>query len=110
MNRNLLAPFLEMLSNVWMAGKTRARRSPAQPGQDFGTAETGSGGREQKKCATRDFHGTRFSNRTTRRSSSPDARLAHRSKAHAAFLGYRGHVLMDNRHHLVVDSRGRLAG
>ena len=49
------------------------------------------------------------SNRIHRSSSDPDARLARRSKAHPVFLSYRGHLLIDNRHHLVVDSWMTLA-
>ena len=82
--------------------------SPCQAGQGFGNTETASGGK-QKQRASRDFHGERFSNSTHRSSTDADARLARRSKAHAALLSFLGHVLMDNRHHLVVDSRVTLA-
>ena len=79
-----------------------------QPGQGFGTTDGDSGGREKRR-ASRDFHEMGFSNRTHRSSSDPDARLARRSKAHPVFLSYRGHLLIDNRHHLVVDSWMTLA-
>ena len=82
---------------------------PSQPVQGFGKTDRDSGGREKKKRAKPDFHGERLSNRTRRSSSDPDVRLARRSKAHPALLSFLGHVLMDNRHHLVVDRRVTLA-
>jgi hypothetical protein len=42
-------------------------------------------------------------------STDPDALLARKFKAHPAQLSYRGHVLMENRHALVVDCRVTLA-
>ena len=51
----------------------------------------------------------RFSNLIHRSRSDADARLACRSKAHPALPSYRAHVLMDNHHDLVVDSRVTLA-
>ncbi len=33
----------------------------------------------------------------------PDALLERKSKAHPSQLSYRGHVLMENRHDLIVD-------
>ena len=55
------------------------------------------------------FFGKRFSNSTHPSSQDPDARLARRSPSHSALLSFLGHVLMDHRHHLVVDSRLTLA-
>jgi len=40
-----------------------------------------------------------------RSSVDPDALLARKSNAHPAQPSYRGHVLMDNRHALIVDCR-----
>lgn len=81
---------------------------PARPGQGFCNTETTSAGK-QKKRGKPDFHGERFSNGAHRSTYDPDARLARRSTAHPALLSFLGHVLMDNRHHLVVDSRLTLA-
>ena len=53
---------------------------------------------------TIDFHGERRSNATHRSTTDPDARLAKKGKGAEAKLSYRGHVLMENRHGLVVDA------
>ncbi|MBD2549877.1 transposase, partial [Microcystis elabens FACHB-917] len=52
-----------------------------------------------------DFRGIKLSNETHRSSTDPEALLARKSKAHPAQLSYRGHVLVDNRHDLIVDCR-----
>ena len=54
---------------------------------------------------TRSYRGIKLSNETHRSSTDPEALLARKSKAHPAQLSYRGHVLMDNRHDLIVDCR-----
>jgi hypothetical protein len=59
--------------------------------------------RKGKKRAKGDFRGVRLSNETHRSSTDPEALLARKSNAHPAQLSYRGHVLMENRHDLVVD-------
>jgi transposase len=51
---------------------------------------------------TVDFHGERRSNTTHASTTDPDARLA-RKGGQAAKLYHQGHVLMENRHGLVVD-------
>jgi transposase len=51
---------------------------------------------------TVNFHGERRSNTTHRSTTDPDALLAKKSKRAEAKLSYRGHVLMENRHGLVV--------
>jgi transposase len=50
----------------------------------------------------RDFHGERRSNETHASTTDPDARLARKSNGQSARLCYAGHVLMENRHGLVV--------
>ena len=72
---------------------------PSGPGEGFGEARTG------KKRAKGDFRGIRLSNKTHRSSADPDALLARKSIVHPALPSYPGHVLMDNRHALVVDCR-----
>lgn len=52
--------------------------------------------------ATVNFHGERRSNATHRSTTDPDALLARKSRGEPAKLSYRGHVLMENRHGLVV--------
>jgi transposase len=51
---------------------------------------------------TVDFRGDKRSNATHQSTTDPDAQLVRKSRGHAAILGYRGHVLMENRHGLVV--------
>ena len=50
-----------------------------------------------------DFHGERRSNATHASTTDPDARLFRKGKGQEAKLCYQGHVLMENRHGLVVD-------
>ena len=52
-----------------------------------------------------DFRGKRLKNQTHESKTDPDARLYRRGPGKEAKLAYLGHVLMDNRHGLVVDSR-----
>jgi len=54
---------------------------------------------------TVDFRGEKRSNATHRSTTDPDAQLVRKSKGQAAILGYRGHVLMENRHGLVVQAQ-----
>jgi transposase len=50
-----------------------------------------------------DFHGERRSNATHRSTTDPEARLARKSNGTPAKMSYSGHLLMENRHGLVVD-------
>ncbi len=50
---------------------------------------------------TVDFRGEKRSNATHQSTTDPDAQLVRKSRGQAAILGYRGHVLMENRHGLV---------
>ncbi len=72
---------------------------PSGPGEGFGAPKEG------KKRAKGDFRGIKLSNKTHRSGTDPDALLARKSKVHPAQPSYRGHVLMDNRHALIVDCR-----
>jgi hypothetical protein len=72
---------------------------PSGPGEGFGAPKSG------KKRAKGDFRGIKLSNKIHRSSTDPDALLARKSNAHPAMPSYRGHVLMDNRHALIVDCR-----
>jgi transposase len=54
---------------------------------------------------TVDFRGETRSNATHQSTTDPDAQLVRKSKGQAAILGYRGHVLMENRHGLVVQAQ-----
>ena len=49
-----------------------------------------------------DFHGERRRNDTHRSRTDPDARLARKGRGKEAKLSYAGHVLVENRHGLIV--------
>jgi transposase len=51
-----------------------------------------------------DFHGEKRSNQTQESTSDPDARLYKKSKGSEAKLSYLGHVVMENRHGLLVQT------
>jgi transposase len=53
---------------------------------------------------TVDFHGEKRSNATHQSTTAPDARLYKKGKGRPAQLAYLGHVLMENRHGLVIDT------
>ena len=53
---------------------------------------------------TVNFHGERRTNATHQSTTDPDAQLAKKGKGYEAKLSYRGHVLMENRHGLVVEA------
>src|ERR1700730_17090378 len=52
----------------------------------------------------RDFHGEKRSNETHASTTDRDARLYRKGPGQPAKLAYLGHVLMENRHALVVDT------
>jgi transposase len=54
---------------------------------------------------TVDFRGEKRSNQTHRSTTDPDARLYRKSNGMSSQLCYMGHVLMENRNGLVVDTR-----
>lgn len=64
-------------------------------------AGPGAGGKDP----TVDFRGERRSNETHASTTDPEARLARKGLGREARLCFAGHVLMDNRHGLVVDVR-----
>jgi Transposase domain (DUF772) len=53
----------------------------------------------------RDFHGEKRSNETHASTTDRDARLYRKGPGQPAKLAYLGHVFMENRHALVVDTR-----
>jgi len=55
--------------------------------------------------AERDFHGEKRSNETHASTTDPDARLYRKSKGQPSRLCYMGHLLIENRHGLIVDVR-----
>jgi hypothetical protein len=58
---------------------------------------------------TVNFHGERRGNATHQSTTDPDARLARKGPGREAKLCYQGHVLMENRHGLVVAACATLA-
>jgi transposase len=58
---------------------------------------------------TVNFHGEPRSNATHQSTTDPEARLYRKGRRHEARLCYLGHVLMENRHGLVVDTEVSLA-
>ena len=69
------------------------------PKDGSGAGRSAGGGRNGE----RDFRGERRSNATHESSTDPEALLARKSNAVAAKLSYAGHLLMENRHALIVD-------
>jgi transposase len=65
-----------------------------------GGDEPPTGGRN----GTRNFHGERRTNATHASTTDPDARLYRKGPGMEARLCFLGHVLMENRHGLVVDA------
>jgi hypothetical protein len=57
----------------------------------------------------RDFHGEKRSNETHASTTDPDARLYRKAEGQASKLCYMAHVMIENRHGLVVDTRTTLA-
>jgi transposase len=57
----------------------------------------------------RNFHGEERKNDTHASTSDPDARLYRKSHHTEARLAYLGHLLMENRHGLIVDARATTA-
>lgn len=54
---------------------------------------------------TRDFHKEKRSNETHASTTDPDARLARKGAGKEAKLSFTGHLLMENRNGLVIDTR-----
>ena len=64
---------------------------------------------DDRSNPTVNFHGERRSNATHQSTTDPDARLFTKGSGQAAKLSYMGHVLMENRHGLVVEAALTLA-
>jgi transposase len=80
------------LIEAWAGLKSfRPKGPPAAPPDDPGNP-------------TVNFHGERRSNATHASTTDPEARLARRGRGQEAKLAYHGHVLMENRHGLAVDT------
>ena len=77
-----------------------ASMKSVRPKEDPGDPPAGGG-----RNPSRDFRGERRTNQTHASRTDPEARLFRKSKGTGAKLCYMGHVLMENRHGLVVDAR-----
>jgi transposase len=66
--------------------------------------ESGSVPPDDPGNPTVDFHGEKRSNATHQSTTDPEAKLFKKGKGREAKLSYMGHVLMENRHGLVVDA------
>jgi transposase len=83
------------LIEAWAGQKSFTRRGvepPAPPPDDPGNPSI-------------DFRGERRTNATHASTTDPEARLYKKAKGQEAKLCYLGHVLMENRHGLVVNAR-----
>jgi transposase len=73
---------------------------PKHKGRDTGDPGGGNGSRGRNPGV--DFHGERRSNATHASTTDPDARLARKGAGKEAKLSYAGHLLVENRHGLIV--------
>lgn len=81
------------LIEAWASLKSLRPRNTDSPDQ--------GGGRNPEV----DFHGEKRRNDTHASTTDPDSRLYRKGKGKEAKLSYMGHVLMENRNGLVVDTR-----
>ena len=73
---------------------------PAGSGGGSGGAAPAAAGRN----AERDFRGQKRSNETHASTTDPDARLYRKGNGQSSRLCFMGHLLMENRHALIVDA------
>ena len=83
------------LIQAWAGQKSFRTKEPAESGPRDG--DPGN--------PTVNFHGERRTNETHQSTTDPQARLYKKSKGQEAKLCYLGHLLIENRHGLVVDTR-----
>jgi len=84
------------LIRSWASMKSLQPRDPAQRNRPQDPPE-------DKGNPTVDFHGEKFSNATHVSQTDPEALLAKKGRGKEAHLCHSGHVLMENRHGLVLD-------
>ncbi len=74
-------------------------------GDDSGSGAAGGDQAAAKgRNAERDFHGEKRRNETHASTTDPDARLFRKGRGKEAKLCHMGHVLMENRHGLIIDA------
>lgn len=88
------------LIDAWASMKSFQPRN----GDDDDARGDGDPG-DRGRNPSRNFRGERRSNATHASTTDPDARLFRKGPGKEARLAYMGHVLMENRHGLVVDTR-----
>jgi transposase len=76
-----------------------------KPKDAGGGSEDGGEGASGGRNAEVDFHGERRSNATHASTTDPAARLYRKGDNQGAELCFMGHLLMENRHGLIVDAR-----
>ena len=79
-------------------------RIVAASSPDEGASPATEAPKSKTRNATRDFHGEKRSNETHASTTDPDARLFKMARGQAARLCHMGHLLMENRHGLIVDT------
>ena len=81
------------LIEAWAGQKSFQRKDKTPPPEDGGSNPTVN------------FHGEKRRNQTHRSTTDPEAMLFRKSRGSESKLSYMGHVLMENRNGLVVDTR-----
>lgn len=95
------------LIEAWASMKSFKPKDDAKGGDGDNNAPGVPDGAPPKatgRNAERDFHGEKRSNDTHASTTDPDARLYRKSSGQGAKLCHMGHVLMENRHGLIVDA------
>ena len=96
------------LIEAWASIKSFRPKNDAASDSDDDDSASGTGQNGNAKAkgrnAERDFHGEKWSNLTHASTTDPDARLFKKARGQAAKLCHMAHVLMENRHGLVVDA------
>jgi transposase len=96
------------LIEAWASLKSFRPKDPgdeAPPAASGGREqEAGSAAARQGRNQERDFHGEQRSNATHASTTDPEAKLFRKGRGKAAKLCHMGHLLMENRHGLIVDA------
>jgi len=91
------------LVEAWASMKS-FQRKPGAPEPGMGGDPPPPAG-DDGRNPTVDFHGEARTNATHASTTDPEARLYRKGKGKEAKLCFLGHVLMENRHGLVIDTR-----
>jgi IS5 family transposase len=93
------------LIDAWASMKSFQPSAAHDGGSDDDDQGAAGSDLEQGRNPSRNFRGERRSNETHASTTDPDARLFRKGPGKEARLAYMGHVLMENRHGLVVATR-----